>query len=318
MNDLYDLGIPHPVTPYPKLIINAAITGMIPTRKNSPHVPLSPKEIIEDAVRCIRAGASIVHLHARDEDGEPTYRKELYEGMILGIRERCPEAILCVSTSGRRHNSFDCRSAPLELEGKAKPDMGSLTLGSLNFPEQASVNTPEMIEALALKMSERGIIPEIEAFEPGMIHAVKVLMLRGVLTGPLYVNILLGSLYASPATLFDLSCMVKSLPPSAHWAAAGIGRFQLNMNTAAILMGGHVRVGLEDNLYYDHARRNLATNEQLIRRVVRLSSELGREVAKPCEARAMLGLPPGQRQDRESWDMGMRRSEKIGRSMSGK
>jgi len=213
MNDLYDLGIPHPVTPYPKLIINAAITGMIPTRKNSPHVPLSPKEIIEDAVRCIRAGASIVHLHARDEDGEPTYRKELYEGMILGIRERCPEAILCVSTSGRRHNSFDCRSAPLELEGKAKPDMGSLTLGSLNFPEQASVNTPEMIEALALKMSERGIVPEIEAFEPGMIHAVKVLMLRGVLTGPLYVNILLGSLYASPATLLDLSCMVKSLPP---------------------------------------------------------------------------------------------------------
>jgi 3-keto-5-aminohexanoate cleavage enzyme len=290
MNDLYDLGIPHPATPYPKLIINAAITGMVPTRKDSPHVPLSPEEIIGDAVRSVRAGASIVHLHVRDENGEPTYRKELYERVILGIREHCPEVILCVSTSGRKHNSFECRSQVLELEGDAKPDMGSLTLGSLNFPGQASINTPEMIESLALKMKERGIIPEIEAFEAGMIHAAKVLILRGILTGPFYMNILLGSLYSAPATLFDLSCMVKNLPRPVQWAAAGIGRFQLSMNTAAILMGGHVRVGLEDNLYYDQNRRQLATNEQLIRRIVRLSSEFGREVADPSEARAMLGF----------------------------
>lgn len=291
MNDLSGLEMPYPVTPYPKLIINAAITGMIPARKDSPHVPLSPEEIIEDAVRCIRAGASIVHLHARDENGEPTYRKELYGRMILGIREHCPDAILCVSTSGRRHNTFECRSEVLELEGDAKPDMASLTLGSLNFPEQASVNTPEMIESLAIRMQKSGIVPEVEVFDPGMLHAVKVLLRRGVLTSPLYMNILLGSLYSTPATLFDLSCMVKNLPCSVHWAAAGIGRFQLKMNTASILSGGHIRVGLEDNLFYDHARQQLATNEQLIRRIVRLSSELGREVAKPFEVRTMLGLP---------------------------
>ncbi|MEZ4601672.1 MAG: 3-keto-5-aminohexanoate cleavage protein [Syntrophotaleaceae bacterium] len=289
MNSVYDLGIPHPVTPYPKLIINAAITGMVPGRKDSPHVPLAPQEIVADALRCIRAGASIVHLHARDEEGEPTYRKELFARIILGIREQCPEAILCVSTSGRRHNTFECRSQVLELEGEARPDMASLTLGSLNFPGQASVNTPEMIESLARKMKERGIVPEIEVFETGMIHTAKVLMMRNVLTGPFYMNILLGSLFSTPATLFDLSCMVKNLPPAVHWAAAGIGRFQLTMNAAAILMGGHVRVGLEDNLYYD--REQLATNEQLIQRVVRLSVEIGRKVAEPSEARAMLGLP---------------------------
>ncbi|ABA90142.1 protein of unknown function DUF849 [Syntrophotalea carbinolica DSM 2380] len=291
MNDLSGLEIPYPATPYPKLIINAAITGMIPGRKDSPYVPLSPEEIVDDAVRCLRAGASIVHLHARDENGEPTYRKDLYERMILGIREHCPAAILCVSTSGRRHNTFECRSEVLELTGKAKPDMASLTLGSLNFPEQASVNTPEMIESLAIKMRNSGIVPEVEVFDPGMVHAVKVLLRRGVLTSPLYMNILLGSLYSTPATLFDLSCMVKNLPRAVHWAAAGIGRFQLKMNTASILSGGHIRVGLEDNLYYDHARQQLATNEQLIRRIVHLSSELGREVAEPSEARAMLGLP---------------------------
>ncbi|APG24647.1 MAG: 3-keto-5-aminohexanoate cleavage protein [Syntrophotalea acetylenica] len=294
MSDHDDLEMPYPVTPYPKLIINAAITGMLPMRKDSPHVPLSPEEIIEDAVRCIRAGASIIHLHARDEDGTPTYRKEVFERLILGIRTHCPEAILCVSTSGRRHNSFACRSAVLELDGAARPDMASLTMGSLNFPRQASVNSPEMIEALALVMKERGIVPEIEIFEPGMIHAAKVLRRRGILNGPLYMNLLLGSLYTSPATLFDLGCMVRSLPRSVHWAAAGIGRFQLKMNTAAILMGGHVRVGLEDNLHYDASRRQLATNEQLVRRIGRLCCEFGREVAGPIEARALLGLPAAQ------------------------
>ena len=265
-------------------------------RKDTPHIPLSPEEIIDDAVRCIRAGASIVHLHARDEDGAPTYRKELYEQMILGIRAHCPEAIICVSTSGRRHNTFERRSAVLELQGESKPDLGSLTLGSLNFPGQASVNTPEMIEALAMKMKACGIVPEIEVFDTGMIHAAKVLILRGVLSGPLYLNILLGSLYSTPATLFDLSCMVKNLPRPVHWAAAGIGRFQLSMNMAAILMGGHVRVGLEDNLFYDNDRQQLATNEQLIQRIVRLSTEVGREVARPHEARAILGFPLRQRQ----------------------
>ncbi len=291
MADLYDLGIPHPATPYPKLIVNAAITGMVPSRDDTPHVPLTPEEIIKDAIQCVRAGASILHLHARDEFGEPTYRKELYAQMIQGIRAVCPEVVLCVSTSGRVHNTFECRSEVLDLDGGLKPDMGSLTMGSLNFPGQASINTPDMIERLALKMKERGIVPEIEVFEPGMINTVKVLMKKGVLQKPFYMNILLGSLYSAPASLFDLSCLIKALPGCVHWGATGIGKFQLKINMAAILMGGHVRVGLEDNIYYDNDRRELATNEQLIERIGRLSSEIGREVATPIEAREIIGLP---------------------------
>lgn len=289
--DLYDLGIPHPAAPYPKLIINAAITGMVPSRADTPHVPLSPEEIVEDALRCIRAGASIVHLHARDESGLPTYEKEIYAEMIHGIRSVCPDAILCVTTSGRTHNTFECRSQVLELDGDLKPDMASLTMGSLNFPGQVSVNSPEMIERLALKMKDRGIVPEIEVFEPGMLHAVKVLIKRGVLEKPFYMNVLLGSLYSAPASLFDLSCMAKNIPTFFCWAATGIGRFQLKINLASMLMGGHVRVGLEDNIYLDHDQQQLATNEELIRRIVRLSTEIGREVAMPSEARKMIGLP---------------------------
>lgn len=290
MDTVYDLGIPHPITPYSKLIINAAITGMVPTKKDTEHIPIAVDEIIADAVACIDAGASIVHLHARDEDGAPTYKKELYADMIRGIRAERPEAILCTSTSGRVHNTFDYRSDVLELEGDVKPDMGSLTLGSLNFPKQASVNQPEMIQNLALKMKEKGIIPEIEAFETGMIQTAKVLMKRGILVKPFYFNLLLGSVYSAPGTLFDLAHMVMSLPPDVQWAAAGIGKFQLKMNFAAILMGGHVRVGLEDNIYYDADSKTLATNVMLIERIVRFANEIGRDIATPREARDCLGF----------------------------
>lgn len=289
MNTIYDLGIPHPVTPYPKLIINAAITGMVPKKKDTPHVPVAPEEIIEDAVACCKAGAATVHLHARDEDGEPTYKKEIYAQIIRGIRKHCPDLIICVSTSGRVHNTFEKRSEVLELDGDVKPDMGSLTLGSLNFPKQASINAPEMIENLALKMKEKGIVPELEAFEFGMVNTAKVLMKRGILQPPFYFNLLLGSIYSAQATLFDLAYMVQSLPQGVHWGAAGIGKFQLNMNLAAILMGGNVRVGLEDNIYYDNDKK-LATNAMLIERLVRFAGEIGREVATPQEARKIMSV----------------------------
>jgi len=292
VNVVYDLGIPHPVTPYPKLIINAAITGMVPTKAQTPHIPVRVEEIVADATACYRAGAAIIHVHARDENEAPTYRKEVYAEIISGIRANCSDAIICASTSGRVHNTFEKRSEVLELEGDAKPDMGSLTLGSLNFPKQASINTPEMIEQLALKMRERGIAPELEAFETGMVQTAKVLIKRGVLAPPYYCNLLLGSVFSAPGTLFDLSHMVMSLPHGVHWAAAGIGRFQLNMNLGAILMGGHVRVGLEDNLYFDHDTKELATNVSLIERLVRLAGDVGRKVASAAEARAMIGLPP--------------------------
>jgi len=290
MENIYDLGIPHPITPYPKLIINAAITGMVPTKKDTPHVPLRVDEIVKDATACCRAGASIIHLHARDADGTPTYHKEIFGEMIGGLRANCPDVIVCVSTSGRVHNTFEKRSQVLELEGELKPDLGSLTMGSLNFPNQASINTPEMIENLALKMKDRGIVPEIEVFETGMIYAAKVLMKRGVLVAPFYFNLLLGSVFSAPATLFDLSHMVISLPSDVHWGAAGIGQFQLKMNFAAVLMGGHVRVGLEDNIYLDYKRKTLATNPMLVERAAKFGQEVGREVASPREAREMFGL----------------------------
>jgi len=292
MEQLYDLGIPHPITPYSKLIINAAMTGMIPTKKDNPHVPVSVDQIIEDAVNCYKAGASIVHVHARDNQQKPTYEKEIYAQIIEGIRSQCSDVIICATTSGRVHNTFEMRSQVLELSGDLKPDMGSLTMGSLNFPKQASVNTPEMIERLALKMKKNGIVPEIEIFETGMISATKVLIKKGILKAPFYFNLLFGSVYSVPATMFDLSYIVKNLPPDVHWAAAGIGKFQLKINFGSILMGGHVRVGLEDNLYYDHAKKELATNEMLIKRVVKFANEIGRQVASAQETRDMLGIHP--------------------------
>jgi uncharacterized protein (DUF849 family) len=294
MSAVYDLGIPHPVTPYPKLIVNAAITGMVPTKEDTPHIPITVAEIVADAVACYNAGASIIHLHARDDEGKPTYHKELYAEMIAGIRAECPDVILCTTTSGRVHNTFEKRSEVLELDGPVKPDMGSLTMGSLNFPKQASVNQPDMIQNLAQKMKDRGIVPEIEVFESGMIYAAKVLMKRGVLMPPFYFNILLGSIYSAPATLFELSHMVMSLPTGVHWAATGIGKFQLKINYAAVLMGGHVRVGLEDNIYYDQNGTQLATNPMLVERVIRFAREFGRDVATAAEARQILGFgdPP--------------------------
>jgi len=292
MNTVYDLGIPHPVTPYPKLIINAAITGMVPTKKDTPYVPISVEEIINDAVKCCKTGASIVHVHARDEEGKPTYKKEIYAEIIRGIRKACPDLIICASTSGRVHNTFEKRSQVLELDGDVKPDMASLTMGSLNFPKQASINTPEMIQMLALKMKENGIVPEIEIFEFGMINATKVLIKKGILQEPFYCNLLLGSVYSTPGTLFGLSCMAKELLPEMKWGVAGVGKFQLKMNLAAILMGGNVRVGLEDNICYENGKNKLATNQMLIQRLVRFAKEIGREVATPTEAREIIGLEP--------------------------
>jgi len=278
------------IAPFPKLIINAAITGMIPKKSDTPHVPVTAEEIIADAVMCGRAGASIVHLHARDANGDPDYRKEVYAEIIRGIRSLSPDLIICVTTSGRTHTSFEKRSDVLGLEGAVAPDMASLTLGSMNFPRQAVVNAPEMIKRLALQMKERRIIPELEVFEPGMITTAKALIDMGILVPPYYFNLLLGSIYSTPATMFDLSHMVQSLPAQVTWAATGIGASQLQINVAAILMGGNVRVGLEDNIFHDFRKRELGTNEGLIQRIVRLANELGRDIATPREARALMGF----------------------------
>ncbi len=274
-----------------KLIINVATTGIVPTRDDSIHVPLTPDEIAADCARCTALGASVFHLHARDSSGGATYRADVYREIIDKVKTRCPDVIVCVSTSGRKVKSLAKRSEVLDLEGDVKPDMASLTLGSMNFPRQASVNDPAVIRGLAEKMRDRGIVPELEVFDLGMVDYSKFLIGRQVLIAPLYFNLFLGSLGTLSATPFNLATMIQSLPDDASWGAAGIGRFQFFVNSMAITMGGHVRVGLEDNLYMDTEKNIPATNPALVERIVRLAEAAGREIATPADARRLIGLP---------------------------
>jgi 3-keto-5-aminohexanoate cleavage enzyme len=273
-----------------KLIINVALTGMVPTKADNPHVPLTPTEIAADARRCYEAGAALVHLHARDQDGQPTYQVGIYQEIVAAVKSKCPELIICVSTSGRVFNGFKERAAVLDLDGDCKPDMASLTLGSMNFPRQASVNAPKTIQRLAERMASQHIVPELEIFDLGMLDYAKYLISKDILRKPLYFNLFLGSLGTLSATPFHLATMVNSLPPRCTWAAAGIGRWQFFVNSMAITMGGHVRVGLEDNLYHDNAKQRPATNAGLVERLAKLASAASREVASPGEARKIIGL----------------------------
>ena len=285
--------LPHPLTAYPELMLNFCPTGMIPTKAMTPHVPITPDEVIDDACRALELGVAIVHLHAREANGSPTYRGEIYEKMILGIRGHFSDAIICVSCSGRNFPEFDQRSEVLELTGAARPDLASLTLTSLDFPSGTSQNAPDMVLALGEKMVTRGIKPELECFDFGMINAANMLIAKGLLGAPpFYFNLLLGSRYSVPATARHLSNMLEDLPPHSVWSAAGIGLFQLPMNTLAIAMGGHCRVGIEDNIYHGFNRDELATNLGLVTRVKLLAETFGRRLAGPARARELLGLAP--------------------------
>lgn len=274
------------------LVVNAALTGMVPTKADNPALPVTPAEIAADAEACLEAGASIVHVHARDADGAPTYRADVYREIVAGIRERRPDAIVCVSTSGRVFKELEQRAEVLDLDGELKPELASLTLGSLNFPREASVNDPATIRGLAERMAERGIVPELEVFDLGMVDYARYLLERGILRPPLYFNLLLGSLGTLAATPLHLALLVEALPEGSTWGAAGIGRFQLDVNALAIAMGGHVRVGLEDSLFLDAAKERPATNPALVERLVRIARACEREPATPAEARALLGLDP--------------------------
>lgn len=285
------LPLPHPYTPYSELLINFCPTGMIPTKAMTPHVPIAPGEVIEDACRAIDLGASIVHLHARDAEAKPTYRAALYEEMIVGIRAHAPDVVVCVSCSGRNFPEFERRSEVLELTGRARPDLASLTLTSLDFPTGTSQNAPDMAIALAEKMAASGIKPELGCFDFGMINAANMLIAKGLLGAPPhYFNLLLGSRYSVPATARHLSNMIADLPPHSLWSAAGIGLFQLPMNVMAIAMGGHCRTGIEDNIYADFTRAELATNAGLVARLAQLSEIFGRPIAAAARARELLGL----------------------------
>lgn len=283
MRDLPDYARP--------LVINAALTGMVPRRSEQLAVPEQPDEIARDAAACMAAGASNLHLHARDLAGEPAVARDIYADIIRRVRALSPDVVICVSTSGRLHKAFEQRADVLGLEGDLRPDLASLTLGSLNFPKQASVNEPAMIVRLAEAMNERGIVPELEVFDLGMLDYAHYLIGRGVLKPPFVFNLLLGSLGTLGPSAENLAMLVRRLPADSHWQAAGIGRAQWPMNALGVTMGGHVRTGLEDNLYMDPGKTDPATNPRLVSRVAALARALGRPVATAAETRRLMGLP---------------------------
>lgn len=272
------------------LILNLAPTGMVPTKKMNVNVPLSPQEIIADCCRCIDLGAAILHLHARDDAGAPTYRRDVYARIIEGIREQRPEAIICVSLSGRDFPDFTERSEPLFLTGDLKPDMASLTLSSLNFARQASVNDPEVIRKLAETMAEADIKPELEVFDLGMVNYAKYLIDKGLIKPPFYFNFLLGNISSCQLDPLHLGTLIAALPEKSFWACGGIGDKQLAANTLGILHGNGVRVGLEDYLWMDPSREEPATNAGMVCRVKNLAATFHRSFEPAPVVRKALGL----------------------------
>lgn len=275
-------------------IVNFTPTGMIPTRKMSPFVPVSVKEIVEDVLEAANIGITTVHLHARDpKTGQPTYKAEIYAEIISGIRKYNKDMVICASLTGRAFQEFQKRVEPLKLDGDLKPDMGSLTLSSVNFNKQACINAPEMIEALVREMNNRGIMPELEAFDAGMINYAKYLEKKGLLRPPHYFNLILGNIACAQADLLHAGIMIRDLPPDSFWSLGGIGDYQLTMNSVAVAAGGGVRVGLEDNIWFDKKRTKLARNADLIRRVHKIIETNEREVMKPEELRKLLKMENG-------------------------
>ena len=267
-----------------KLIITVAPTGSVPTKEMSPHLPVTPEEIAETACRCREAGASVIHLHARDAEGRPTLDPQVFARIHQLVTEKT-DLVVQISTGGRAGMDPEARAAAVRF---LRPEMASLTTGSVNFPDRVYANPFSVIEHLATAMREAGTKPEMEIFEPGMIANALALADQGLVVPPLHFDFVLGSRGGLPATPKNLLFLCESIPPDSTWTVAGIGRWQLPMAVMSIVMGGHVRVGLEDNLYY--RKGVLASNEQLVARVAKLAEEVGRSVAAPQEAREILGL----------------------------
>lgn len=269
-----------------KLIITAALVGAEVTRKDHPRLPVTPGEIAQAAYEAWQAGASVIHLHVRRPDGTPTQDVSIFKRTMALIREKC-NVIIQVSTGGAVGMTADERLAPVALG----PEMASLTAGSVNFGDGVFLNPPKDIELFARQMQVHGVKPEVELFDTGMVVNALQLAKKGLLQSPLHFGLVLGVPGGIPGTIKDLLHLVDGLPPGSTWSVAGIGKAQLPLGVMAIMLGGHVRVGFEDNIYY--TKGVLAeSNAQLVERMARISRELGREVATPDEARSILGLSP--------------------------
>ncbi|QQY79204.1 3-keto-5-aminohexanoate cleavage enzyme [Keratinibaculum paraultunense] len=267
-----------------KLIITAAICGAEVTKENNPNVPYTVEEIGREAEAAYKAGASIIHLHVREDDGTPTQDKERFRVCMEEIKKRCPDVIIQPSTGGAVGMSDEERLQPVEL----LPEMATLDCGTLNFGgDEIFVNTENTIKNFAKVMNEKNVKPEIEVFDKGMIDYAIRYAKEGYILEPMHFDFVLGVQMA--ATGRDLAFMVDSIPAGSTWTVAGVGRYEMPMAAMGIAMGGHVRVGFEDNVYL--SKGVLAkSNGELVEKVVRIAKELGREIATPDEAREILGL----------------------------
>lgn len=269
-----------------KLIITAAICGAEVTKEHNPSVPYTVEEIANEAYAAYKAGASIIHLHVREDDGTPTQSKERFKLCIDAIKEKCPDAIIQPSTGGAVGMTNDERLQPIEL----LPEMATLDCGTCNFGgDDVFVNTENTIKYFGSRMIELNIKPEIEVFDKGMIDMALRLQKKGYIKTPMHFNFVMGVNGGISATPRDLIFMAGSIPEGSTFTVSGIGKSQFNMATMSIIIGGHVRVGYEDNVYL--SKGILAnSNGEMVEKVVRIAKELGREIATPEEARIILGL----------------------------
>ncbi len=269
-----------------KLIITACICGAEVTKEHNPAVPYTVEEIAREAKGAYEAGASIIHLHVREDDGRPTQSKDRFKECIDAILKECPEVIIQPSTGGAVGMSNEERLAPTLLN----PEMATLDCGTCNFGgDEIFVNTENMIIEFAKVMNERKIKPEIEVFDKGMIDMALRLEKKGYIKTPMHFDFVMGVNGGISGTPRDLLFMAGSIPPGSTWTVSGVGKCEYPMVTMGILLGGHVRVGFEDNVYLE--KGVLAkSNAQMVQKVVRIAKELGREIASPAEARQILGL----------------------------
>lgn len=267
-----------------KLIITAAMVGAEVTRKNNPNLPLTPGEIASAAKECREAGASMIHLHVRDPQGNPTQDIAVFQETIRLIKDRC-DIIVQVSTGGAVGMSADERIQPVRL----RPEMATLSTGSVNFGPDIFVNSYPNIEYFAQTMLDYGVKPEIEVFDTGMVDTAKRLIKKGLLKTPLHFDFVMGVPGGIAGTAENLVHLARLIPEGSTWSVAGVGYTQLPLAMMAIAMGGHVRVGFEDNVYYSRGIP-AKSNAQLVERIARIAGEAGRETATPDEARRILGL----------------------------
>ena len=265
------------------LIITVAPVGAELSPRQTPHLPYTPKLLGAAAAACREAGASIVHVHCRNDDGTNTHAVSRFAEAMEAVRASS-DLIVQFSTGGAIGMTPEERAAPLRL----RPEMATLTCGTVNFGDDVFENSFPIMRGILAKMTEFGVRPELEIFDAGHLSNAKRLAAEGLMSFPQHVDFVLGVPGGLDASVAHLCQLVAALPPGCTWSVAGIGRAQTAMALAAIAMGGHVRVGLEDNIYFSRGR--LATNEELVARVARIAAEAGRPVATPAEARHILGL----------------------------